>query len=266
MHRHGPSDPTTVGPRLLAAPAAVALAAALALGAAACDAPSGPGAAAASAAVSRASNAATYRVTLHNTAGALQPLTPAVIALHAPATGIYTVGEPASPQLERLAESGMRDPLAALLGNDSRVFDVTIATGPDGPFLPDEEGSATIQGPPGSRLSLAAMLVCTNDGFTGLDGVRLPGHVGGTETFQLHAYDAGTEQNTEASTDLVPPCVMATTGSEGGTVADQPAIAEQNVVRPHPGIDDDTDGDDILTVGQHQWSDPIATVRVERIH
>jgi len=27
---------------------------------------------------------------------------------------------------------------------------------------------------PGDRLSLATMLICTNDGFTGLDAARLP--------------------------------------------------------------------------------------------
>jgi hypothetical protein len=31
-----------------------------------------------------------------------------------------------------------------------------------------------IQAHPGDRLSIAAMLICANDGFTGLDGARLP--------------------------------------------------------------------------------------------
>ena len=63
----------------------------------------------------------------------------------------------------------------------------------------------------------------------------------------------------------VPPCVMATTGMEGGTGADQPGLAEDQVIRHHPGIDGDTDGDDILD-GQHQWSDPVATIEIERVN
>ena len=185
--------------------------------------------------------------------------------IHNPAVRIFEVGSEASAELERVAESGMLDPLVSRLEGVNQVFDVGVATGPGGPILPGESATLHLQGPPGARVSLVSMLVCTNDGFTGLDSSRLPEHVGESVTLTGDGYDAGTEQNTEASGDLVPPCVMATTGMEGGTGADQPGLAEDQVIRHHPGIDGDTDGDDILD-GQHQWSDPVATIEIERVN
>ena len=248
----------------LAPLAVLAAAGALALGA--CENPTRPAdASTATLSASRAQEAATYRITVHNVAGALQPLTPSVMALHNPAARIFHPGTAASAELERVAESGDVDPLAAALSGSRQVFDSGVAPGPDGPILPDQTATLTLQGPPGARISLVSMLVCTNDGFTGIDSARLPKRVGASASFEVQAYDAGTEQNTEARSDLVPPCVMATTGTSGGTGGDQPSIAEDEVIRHHPGIDDDTDGDDILTVGQHQWDEVVARIEVERI-
>lgn len=44
------------------------------------------------------------------------------------------------------------------------------------------------------------MLICTNDGFIGLDRAELPAS---SETFTLRGYDAGSEENTEMSVDIV---------------------------------------------------------------
>lgn len=234
-----------------------------------CDDPVHPASLSAQVDANRAAKAATYRVTVHNTTEALQPLTPSVVALHNPAADVFEVGEPASAQLERIAESGMNGPLVSLLEGTNQVFDVGVAfgtvEGEPGPILPGASASVEIQGPPGLRLSLVSMLVCTNDGFTGLDAVRLPKRVGESVTHRSAGYDAGTEQNTEAAGDLVPPCVMATTGSEGGTGDDQPAIAEDEVIRHHPGIDESQVDGDILVPETHQWSDPAATIEIERI-
>lgn len=233
----------------------------------ACEQPTQPGDVEVAASVNRASAAATYEISVENAAGALQPLTPSVIALHTRAAEIFRVGHPASSEVERVAESGNLDPLLSALEGDGRVFDVAVAFGAGGPILPGETASVTLDGPPGRglRLSLISMLVCTNDGFTGLSSVSLPSRVGESRTFMVDAYDAGTEQNTEADTDLVPPCVMATTGSAGGTGADQPSVAESDVIRHHPGIDADTDGNDILVPDTHQWGSPVAVIEIERV-
>ena len=52
-------------------------------------------------------------------------------------------------------------------------------------------------------LSGAFMLIRTNDGFTGLDSIDLNTISPGGGTYDLYAYDAGTEKNTEAHDDLV---------------------------------------------------------------
>lgn len=234
----------------------------------ACDQPIQAPELSASAAVDRAQEAATYRVTVHNTTGALQPLSPPPVAIHNPGVSLYDVGATASVGVERIAEGGDFGPMVSALEATNQVFDVAVAfgsvNGDPGPILPGTSASVEVQGPPGLRLSLVAMLACTNDGFTGLRSVRLPRDVGETLTYGSDSYDAGTEQNTEAIDDLAPGCVMATTGSPGGTADDQPSVAEDDVIRAHPGIDADTDGDDILDA-QHQWSDPSAMIEIERI-
>ena len=68
-----------------------------------------------------------------------------------------------------------------------------------------------IDGGPGAKwLSYASMLICTNDGFTGADGLRLPKRVGAAVSATSYAYDAGTEINTEYFGDIVPPCPALT--------------------------------------------------------
>lgn len=221
-------------------------------GLAACEDSTGPG------------DQATFRVTITNSAGALQPLTPTLVLLHEPGFQILQVGSAASPELERIAESGNNEPLAMALEGMADVAAVGTAPGPNGPILPGEMGSVELEGSPDLRISLVSMLVCTNDGFTTVDGIPLPRSVGETVSLRTAGYDAGTEQNTEAQSDLVPPCVMATTGAAGGTGDDQPGVSEDDVIRHHPGIDADTDGDDILDA-QHQWTDPVAMIEIERI-
>ena len=84
------------------------------------------------------------------------------------------------------------------------------------------------------------MLVCTNDGFAGIDPVKLP-----MKQLTLYgmAYDARTEMNTEDFADMVPPCQGAIGVSSGddGTDQSNPAIAEDGVIIPHIGIVGDAD-------------------------
>ena len=49
------------------------------------------------------------------------------------------------------------------------------------------------------------MLIYTNDGFAGLDAVRLPTRVGDSEVVNAGSYDAGTELNTEVFAGIVLP-------------------------------------------------------------
>jgi hypothetical protein len=108
------------------------------------------------------------------------------------------------------------------------------------------------------------MLICTNDGFAGLDSGRLPAN--GSAVFMLAGYDSGTEDNTEASQDIVDPCSglgpMPLAGDPDGNddagVDSDPHV----VIHHHPGI---AGGSDLSTT-EHGWTGPVARMMVERIN
>ena len=99
--------------------------------------------------------------------------------------------------------------------------------------------------------------------MTGIDGVRLPKKVGDTVTLSTDGYDAGTEINTEDFADIVPPCqgLIGVASGDAGTAMSDPALAEGDVIRLHPGIQ----GGDDLVPGVHGWIDPVVEVVIERI-
>src|SRR6266540_2262724 len=66
--------------------------------------------------------AATYEVTIDNLTHG-QPFTPPVVATHRAATGMFTVGQPASFALKAIAENGNLAPMIAQLGADKHVSD-----------------------------------------------------------------------------------------------------------------------------------------------
>src|SRR5437867_2536962 len=120
-----------------------------------------------------------------------------------------------------------------------------------------------MQAHPGDRLSLAVMLICTNDGFSGLDGVQLPPH--GSVTYHSAGYDAGTEDNTEQSTDIVDPCSglgpLPLTGDPDGNVDAAVDSVPHVAIAHHPGIA----GNGELSASAHGWDDPVASIMIERI-
>jgi hypothetical protein len=212
---------------------------------------------------------ATYEVTIRNlTEG--QPLTPPVVATHRAATGVFTVGQAASFGLKEIAENGNLAPLIASLGSDKHVYDTAAAAAPLVP--PGLPGSAmfgdsvtlTLTAAAGAKfLSFASMLICTNDGFTGVDSLRLPDGLGERVVVATNGYDAGTERNTEDYADIVPPCqgLVGVSSGEPGTGVSNPALAEGGVIHHHPGIAGSAD----LLQEVHGWSDPVAEIAVERV-
>jgi hypothetical protein len=77
-------------------------------------------------------------------------------------------------------------------------------------------------------LSCVSMLICTNDGLTGLDGVAQPIRVGEKVTFLTTGFDSGTEMNTEDFADIVPPCqtLIGASSGEPGTGTSRPSGGE----------------------------------------
>lgn len=207
-----------------------------------------------------------YKITITNlTAG--QPFTPPVLVTHTRKTGIFTVGEPTSAEIQAIAENGNPDLLLAALGSDVQVHEVVAGAAPlvpaNNPGETPFDSTATFKITTHGRatfLSFASMLICTNDGFTGLDGVKLPNHK--TIVYSV-AYDARTEANTEDFVDMVPPCqgLIGVASEDPGTGMSNPLLAEDGVTIPHVGILGGVD----LSPDVHGWSDPVAKIEIERV-
>ncbi|ELZ91180.1 spondin domain-containing protein [Haloferax sulfurifontis] len=214
-------------------------------------------------------SARTYRVTVANlTTG--QPFTPPAVVAHRAGVELFAVGDPASDAIRELAENGNLGPLGELAEESDDVRGVTVA---DAPLVPEElpasetfPAAATLEletDASGAYLSFVSMLIGTNDGFAGLDTVPLPERVNESRSYFAASYDAGTEVNTEAYADMVPPA-QALYGIDSGTEgtgASDPDLAEGGVVTPHAGIVGDGDLDPAV----YGWDDPVALVQVERL-
>ena len=214
----------------------------------------------------RSEGGKTYKITITNlTAG--QPLTPPILVTHTIRTGMFEVGEAASEGIQEIAENGNGAPLLEALSDDSQVHEVVAGMAPLVPandpgntgFESSETFTITAHGR-ARYLSFASMLICTNDGFTGLDSVRLPNH---KKTVYSVSYDARTEKNTEDFADMVPPCqglIGVSTGDMGMGESD-PNLAEDGIVIPHAGINGGID----LFPEVHGWGDPVAKIEIERV-
>ena len=212
-----------------------------------------------------------YEVTITNlTSG--QPLTPPVIASHHGKHAVFAVGQQASVGVREIAENGNSAPLLAQLDADpfGEFFDFTesgsgplVPPGVPGDAMFDQQVTLELEaGRKFNRLSFVSMLICTNDGFTGVDGLKLPSAKDRSKTVLTNGYDAGTEINTEDYADIVPPCqdLIGDSSGEPGTGVSDPALAEGGVIAHHDGIQGGAD----LEPDIHGWTDPVAEVTVER--
>lgn len=196
-----------------------------------------------------------YTVTVENlTTG--QYLTPPNFAAHDRRVDIFSRGEAASPELQAVAENGGVPVLAAALEQavDGAGLGVS-GVGADGPIGPGASVTFDVS-TTANRLSLVSMLICTNDGFAGLDSRRLPRYINQSKTFYLKAYDAGTEINTELRADLVPAPFCGE--GEGSEVSDA-ELAENGVIRRHRSLQGVGDIDPAL-----DWRGPVVMVTVTR--
>jgi len=212
----------------------------------------------------RSEGGKTYKVTITNlTAG--QPVTPPILVTHTSKTRIFSVGEPASEGIQQIAENGNGAPLLDALAGNPEVHEVVAAMAP---LVPANDPGATGFGSSETYtitaygkarfLSFASMLICTNDGFTGLDSLPLPKR---KATVFTRAYDARTEANTEDFVDIVPPCqgLIGVTSDDMGTGMSNPVIAEDGIIIPHAGINGGAD----LVPAVHGWGDPVTKIEIE---
>jgi len=190
--------------------------------------------------------------------------TPLLVSAHNRYTDLFEVGEPASASLQAMAEGGDVSGLVA----DLEAAGANNAVNPAGGLLaPGETTTAHLSSGKGNRyLSVVAMLLPTNDGFAGLDAVRIPKRPG-TYTYYLNGYDAGTEANSEIINGGGAPGVPgipADPGGNSGTAATGVTDSEQNTrVHIHRGVLGDMDpngGVSDLNSAVHHWLNPVARV------
>ncbi|MBA3296375.1 MAG: spondin domain-containing protein [Acidobacteria bacterium] len=201
-----------------------------------------------------------YRVTIENlTIG--QPFSPGVAVTHTQKASLFQVGSTASAGIRAIAEDGDPSVAVAALAGQPGIDEVVELTSPvhrvggPGPTTLTFEIGASANA---NRLSLAVMLICTNDGFTGLDGIKLPGGFS-PDVYSTAGYDGGTEANNEQFTQIVDPCQAI------GPVAAPPdgngRVATSGVIAHHPGVLGVAD----LKIAQHGWRGPVARILVERL-
>lgn len=190
-----------------------------------------------------------YNVTITNVTRG-QIITPPVLLSHSKNFQLFTVGEPAIPELVALAEDGNTVPLDSLLRTLPAVHDYTISMVGLGPGE-----SVTLQVETRGNLryiTAVGMLATTNDAFFALNGVSVPTSLS-KRVFVGYAYDAGSETNSE-SCDFIPgpPCENPhqrdTAGAEG-------------FVHIHSGIHGIGD----LDSSTYDWRNPVAIITVERV-
>jgi Spondin_N len=217
-----------------------------------------------------------YRVTIKNlTPG--QPMSNPVVATQRDDGELFEVGEPASVGVREIAENGNNAPLREFLkanpfGTISDFEESSVplfpedtpggAEPPNPPSFPDEVTLMLSADKHARHLSVVTMLVCTNDGFTGADSLKLPKKVGQSVTVRTNGYDAHTEVNNEDLSHMVPPCQFITgTPSQPGSEVSEPAFAEGGVIEHHEGIKGGSD----LVPSVHGWKDPVAEIKVTAI-
>ena len=193
--------------------------------------------------------------------------TPFLVTAHDDRADLFEPGITASDELAALAEGGDIDGFIALLGG---VDADTIANPAGGLLAPGDTVTFSMTTmPERPLLSLAAMLLPTNDGFVGLDSLEIP-IVAGSYVFDLLAYDAGSEANDELITGGGAPGVSgipADPGGLNGTGGSGVTGIESNpTVHVHRGILGDGDsggGISDLDRTVHRWLNPVARLTID---
>ena len=190
-----------------------------------------------------------YEVTLINiTQG--QIFSPPALTTHAAGMKLWQAGETASLALETLAEGGDTSQLIALSGiQQSQVSSTAV--------MPGEMQTWTLELEQGAGLSvsLATMLINTNDGFTGFTDMDLSAlALGDSYQKMLMVYDAGTEMNDE----------MAMPGS-GGEAFNASRSGDVNRVYAHAGVLTAHELTGSVLLAEHKFDNPAGKFIIKRM-
>ncbi len=193
--------------------------------------------------------------------------TPIVTAAHNNESRLFMQSEMASAELQAMAEGGDISGLVNMLTNADANINENPAAGLLAPAMSasfDLTNDAA-----NTHLSLAAMILPSNDGFVGLNSWEIPSEAG-TYTVFLNAYDAGTEANDEIRGSgapgeagmPVPPPLDATIGMNGTGVTDMESNDKVHIHRGSLGDDDMSAGKSDINNTVQRWLNPIAKLTI----
>ena len=221
---------------------------------------------AASLSAAPSADAVDFDVQITNLGNAIH-FTPFLVAAHPAGNNLFSTGQPASANLQAMAEGG---DIAGLV-TDVTALGATIVENPAGGLLAPASSiqfNMNTDGTSNDRLSAVAMLLPTNDAFAGLNAIEIP-TVPGTYVFDVPAYDAGTEANDELITGGGAPGaagIPADPGGLAGTGGTGAAGADANPnVHIHRGSLGDTNaaaGNSDLDSRVHRWLNPVIRVTI----
>jgi len=221
---------------------------------------------AASLSAATSANAVDFDVQISNLSNAIY-FTPFLVAAHPAGNNLFSTGQPASANLQAMAEGGDITGLVT----DATALGATIVENPAGSLLAPATSiqfNMNTDGTSNDRLSAVAMLLPTNDAFAGLNAIEIP-TTPGTYVFDVPAYDAGTEANDELITGGGAPGaagIPADPGGLAGTGGTGAAGADANPnVHIHRGNLGDTDaaaGNSDLDSRVHRWLNPVIRVTI----
>ncbi len=201
-----------------------------------------------------------------------QQFAPILLVTHNENVHLYELGSAASDELEILAETGNTMPMMDLLVGTLGVWDVATS---EGLLAPGASVTVQLQGASQfNRLSLASMLIPTNDAFLAVDSAYLPG--GFLTPFlglppistvaalmrdilvvTATAYDAGTEPNDETCASIPGPDFEECGGPGGGGAHE----GGECFIHVHAGIHGVGD----MTPSARDWRNPVARIVVRRV-
>ena len=210
---------------------------------------------------SEAAQTIKYKVPLTNLTSS-QPFSPPLLATHGNDVRVFGVAKFASQGIRAIAEDGTNAVLAKELGALPLVYKVVATDAPihrKGGPASNTVTMTIAASAAATRLSVATMLICTNDAFTGVNSMALP--TGSKPVVvSARAYDAGTEANDQLFRSIVDPCGgigPVLVAADGGNARS----ATSEAIAVHPGIADGTG--DLTAV--HGWTDPVLEIKVARV-
>lgn len=181
-----------------------------------------------------------------------QPLSPLALAFHEDGM-LFQVGEEASVALETLAESGDNTDFLA----DGMISQSAAGTGLIMPGM-SETIMVTLESTDAELLTIATMLVNTNDAFTGVNALDLSDLMAGESiSLETRSYDSGTEANSELASTIP--------GPAGGGEGFNSERDDVDFVSMHAGVVSSDDGLTQSALTQaHRFNSPTAMISISR--